>query len=119
METTTMRRLPLFAAVWMLLATAAVAQVAAPPSLMNFQGRLAKPDGSPVADGAVTLQFSLFNAPTGGTLLWQRTLASVPVQNGTFAARLDFRAQGEVERRDDQRLRTPRRFGPRPTLRFA
>jgi hypothetical protein len=26
---------------------------------MNFQGRLAKPDGTPVADGNYTLRFSL------------------------------------------------------------
>jgi hypothetical protein len=85
-----MKRILLFAAVWMLLATTAVAQVVAPPSLMNFQGRLARPDGTPVANGNYNLQFSLFSAVTGGTLLWQRSLANVPVRNGTFAARLDF-----------------------------
>ena len=68
----------------------ALAQVSPAPSLMNFQGRLAKPDGTPIADGVYTLQFSLFNALTGGTLWWQRSVTNVPAKNGTFAARLDF-----------------------------
>jgi hypothetical protein len=35
------------------------AQVSAAPSLMNFQGRLAKPDGTPVANGTYSVRFSL------------------------------------------------------------
>ena len=35
------------------------------PSLMNFQGRLAKPDGTPVPDGPYRVRFSLWDAATG------------------------------------------------------
>jgi hypothetical protein len=65
------------------------AQVAAAPTLMNFQGRLAKPDGTPVANGNYSLRFSLWTAVTGGTEKWNQTIASVAVKNGTFAALLN------------------------------
>ena len=64
------------------------AQVTAAPALMNFQGRLAKLDGTPVADGTYSVQFALFPTLTGGTALWSQTIASVAVRNGTFATQL-------------------------------
>src|SRR5262245_20144137 len=64
-----------------------VAQIAPVPPLMNFQGRLARPDGTLVANGTYTVTFKLFSAPTGGTTLWSHTLP-VTVRNGTFAALL-------------------------------
>ena len=60
------------------------------PAQMNFQGRLAKPDGTPVADGSYNVTFSLYNAATGGTLLWQRSIPGLPARNGVIAARLNF-----------------------------
>src|SRR5262249_2698612 len=66
------------------------AQISAVPVVMNFQGRLAKPDGTPVPDGNHNLLLSLYNPPSGGILLWQRSLVSVPVRNGTFTTKLDF-----------------------------
>ncbi len=65
----------------------AFAQVSPAPPLMNFQGRLAKPDGTPVPDGSHTVKFSLYNAVTGGTLLWTET-DTVTVRNGAFATLL-------------------------------
>ena len=60
------------------------------PTTLTFQGRLAKPGGTPVADVASqSLTFRLYDAASGGTLLWSQT-ATLPVKNGTFAARLDF-----------------------------
>jgi hypothetical protein len=56
---------------------------------MTFQGRLTKPDGTPVADGTYTVHFSLHDALTGGTAKWSQTLNNVAVRNGTFAALLD------------------------------
>jgi hypothetical protein len=72
------------------LAAPTLAQTTAVPPQMNFQGRLAKPDGTPIPDGNVNLGLSLFNALTGGTLLWQRNLSNVPVKNGIVSVRLDF-----------------------------
>jgi hypothetical protein len=69
-------------------ASRVTAQVAPVPSLMNFQGRLAKPDGTPVADGTYSIRFSLWDAVAGGTEKWNQTLNTVTVRNGTFAVLL-------------------------------
>jgi hypothetical protein len=69
-------------------AALAQAQVTPAPSLMNFQARLTKPDGTPVADGTYSLQFSLFDAATAGNQKWTETLSSVTVHNGVFAVLL-------------------------------
>jgi hypothetical protein len=65
------------------------AQVIAPPQLIHFQGRLARPDGTPVPNGNYSIRFSLWTAVTGGTEKWNQTFASVAVKNGTFAALLN------------------------------
>ena len=64
------------------------AQVAPAPYLMNFQGRLAKPDGTPVSDGTYSIQFSLYDAVTAGNQKWTQTVSSVSVKNGSFAVLL-------------------------------
>jgi hypothetical protein len=63
------------------------AQVAAVPPLISFQGRLARPDGTPVADGNYSIKFTLFTAATGGTQKWTET-DTVAVHNGVFAVLL-------------------------------
>jgi len=63
--------------------------VVAAPSVINFQGRLANPSGNPVPDGTYSIRFSLWNAVTGGTERWNKTVANVAVRNGTFAVKLD------------------------------
>jgi hypothetical protein len=65
------------------------AQVAAAPQLMNFQGRLARPDGTPVPNGNYSIRFSLWTAVSGGTEKWSQTINPVAVRNGTFAAQLN------------------------------
>jgi hypothetical protein len=71
-----------------LLAGSALSQTVTPvPSLMNFQGRLARPDGGPITDGSHTLVFKLYDALTGGTQKWTET-QTVAVKNGTFAVLL-------------------------------
>ena len=62
-----------------------------PPSLINFQGRLAKPDGTPVADAAnYTITLSLWDAATAGNMRWSQTFSNVTVRNGVFAALLNL-----------------------------
>ena len=61
------------------------------PQTMNFQGRLAKPDGTPVPDtNSQTVTFRLFAAASGGAALWQQASSNVAVHNGAFAAPLNF-----------------------------
>src|SRR5689334_22742546 len=67
----------------------AFAQVTAVPQLMNFQGRLTKPDGTPVSNGNYTIRFSLWTAVTGGIEKWNQTINPVIVKNGVFAVQLN------------------------------
>jgi hypothetical protein len=67
----------------------AQAQVTAVPSALNFQGRLATSSGNPVADGTYSVRFSLWDAASGGTEKWNKTVANVVVKNGTFAVTLN------------------------------
>lgn len=61
------------------------------PATIPFQGRLTAPTGQPVADtDAQTLTFRLYDAATGGTLLWSQTSSDVHVRGGVFSAMLDL-----------------------------
>jgi hypothetical protein len=73
----------------MLLSLSAFAQSAAVPPLMNFQGRLAKPDGTPVPNDTYSIFFTLWDAATGGNEKWHQLINSVRVKNGTFSVLLD------------------------------
>src|SRR5690348_17339781 len=77
--------LPLLLTLLLMLVTiSAFAQVSAVPPLMNFQGRLTKPDGTPLPDGTYSLRFSLWTALTAGTEKWNQT-QNLTVHNGAFA----------------------------------
>src|SRR5262249_9722214 len=67
----------------------AFAQVAPVPPLLNFQGWLANPNGTPVADGNYSIRFSLWTAATAGSERWSQILSSVAVKNGTFVVLLN------------------------------
>ena len=64
------------------------------PSLVNYQGRLANPDGSPLPTADYTLTFNLYDAATNGALVWgpqvfdgavaQGHGARIPVVQGYF-----------------------------------
>ena len=85
------KQIALCAALLMLFAVSAVAQISAVPTQMAFQGRLAKPDGTPIPDtSAASLTFRIFAAATGGTALWSQTASNVAVHNGAFSVRLNF-----------------------------
>src|SRR5438105_1184363 len=61
------------------------------PQNINFQGRLARPDATPVADtNSQALIFRLYSALSGGNLLWQQVSNNVAVRNGTFAVPFNF-----------------------------
>ena len=75
---------------------AADATYAAPPTqepaphstAIPYAGQLNNAAGQPVADGIYDFTFSLYDAPTGGDLLWTGTQAGVTVQGGSFSASL-------------------------------
>jgi hypothetical protein len=53
-----------------------------------YSGRLSNDAGQPVADGVYDFSFTLYDAETGGTLLWAESQRDVPVKSGAFAATL-------------------------------
>ncbi len=58
-------------------------QAGAVPQMVNFQGRLTDSYGAPL-NGAVDVTFSIYDASSGGTLLWQESHAGLAVDNGLF-----------------------------------
>lgn len=57
------------------------AKASVPPAIA-FQGNLTDPGGVPV-NGTVSMAFTIYNAPTGGTSLWTETQPSVSVSGGS------------------------------------
>jgi hypothetical protein len=47
-----------------------VGQAQTVPSLINYQGRLSNPDGSPLATTDYQLTFNIYDATNGGNLVW-------------------------------------------------
>lgn len=60
------------------------------PYKINFQGRLTDNNGNVVANGSYNIKFTIYNALTGGTNLWQeyrQTTNRVVITNGLFDVR--------------------------------
>src|SRR5262249_42963296 len=86
-QETCLKALALTLALTTLLACGAIAQVIPVPSLMNFNGRLSRPDGTPVADGPHSIVFTLFDAATNGAVKWSET-QTVTSHSGPFSVLL-------------------------------
>lgn len=72
--------------VWIVCAIAcsAIAQSSVPPG-MTYQGRLIDANSTPVPDGTgYEIEVRLWNASTGGNLLWGTRYTGVPLKNGAF-----------------------------------
>jgi len=54
------------------------------PRLINYQGKLTDTGGNPVADGSHSVTFRIYDAASGGNLLWEET-QSILVQKGIFS----------------------------------
>jgi hypothetical protein len=57
------------------------------PSVMSYQGYLSDATGQPIS-GTVGLNFRIYDADTGGTLLWEETHSTVLLSAGYFAVAL-------------------------------
>ncbi len=55
--------------------------------VVNFQGSLTTPTGTPVTDGVYTLRFRIYSDPVNNTFLWEETMP-VAVANGLFTTAL-------------------------------
>ncbi|HMB91215.1 MAG TPA: hypothetical protein VKP65_10235, partial [Rhodothermales bacterium] len=67
------------------LALLLTAQPAFSQETFSFQGKLTTPDGTPVADGSYSIQFQLFDTPTGGSPRWAEG-HSLTTSGGVFSA---------------------------------
>jgi hypothetical protein len=84
-----MKLIMLLVALLLLMAAGTLAQPISPvPSLMNFQGRLLQPNGTPFADGDYSIRFSFWSAASGGIERWNQTIDPVMVRKGTFSVLL-------------------------------
>lgn len=66
---------------------AAAVSFAAVPQLINYQGTLTNPSGSPL-DTTVSLSFTLYDAAVGGASLWTEVHPTVVATDGLFHATL-------------------------------
>ena len=60
---------------------------------INYQGRLANPDGTPVSDGVYDLKFALYDTSENGAMIWPASGTpelhqDVPVSDGLFSVGL-------------------------------
>ncbi len=60
---------------------------AAVPPLLSYQGRLQDSGGNPL-DGTYGMTFTIYDAPTGGSILWSESQIDVAVSGGLFATQL-------------------------------
>jgi len=56
--------------------------------MINYQGKLLKPDGTAVADGTYGMKFAIYAVPTGGDALWWEQNPTVQVKKGLFSVLL-------------------------------
>lgn len=91
MKTSVMRPVAgLAAALCLLTAGLASAQIAGPPNRIDYQGQVLDSSGNPLANTTptnYTMQFRLWDAQTGGTLVWSES-QTVTVSKGAFSVRL-------------------------------
>jgi hypothetical protein len=57
------------------------------PRLLNYQGYLTDTLGIPITD-TLNMTFSIFDAPSLGTLLWTESQTNIPVERGVFSVLL-------------------------------
>ncbi len=78
-----MKRLKMFLGVAILAILAPMAE-AAVPQLINFQGVLRNPDGTPVTDSTYMLTFRIWDSETNGNVIWVSVSTPVPTSKGLF-----------------------------------
>ncbi|MCI0406483.1 MAG: hypothetical protein L0209_10545, partial [candidate division Zixibacteria bacterium] len=68
---------------------------AAVPQLINFQGILRDGSGNPVANSTYSVTFKIYDAPSGGSILWTET-QSVGTTSGLFTVLLGSATVGGI-----------------------
>ncbi|MBN1425017.1 hypothetical protein JXA88_10705 [Candidatus Fermentibacteria bacterium] len=58
------------------------------PTMISYQGKVSNTAGTPVADNTYTMRFRIYNAASGGTMLWDSGNQSISVSGGVFSVLL-------------------------------
>ncbi len=75
------------------------------PHLLRFQGRIADKGDNPL-DGLYSITFRIYDAETGGNLLWEETQTKVLINKGIFSVLLGSKAPLELKFDKDYWLST-------------
>lgn len=76
------------AASLILVVLLACSVMAAVPQTIVYQGRLTTGTGEPVADGLYHIRIRIYDAPTGGLIIWDNGPRSILVTGGLFTYHL-------------------------------
>ena len=66
------------------------------PKMINYQGKITDGGGTPVPDGAYSMEFGLYDAASGGVPEWQSGTVSVNVSDGYFSILLGESPQDSI-----------------------
>ncbi len=66
----------------MVVIVAAGLALAGAPNVINYQGRVTTPAGTAIPNGNYLVRFVIYNAPSGGTVLWDNDFRTVTINNG-------------------------------------
>ncbi len=80
-----MKRLYLYAAASVVVLAGVIPAYASTPNIITYQGRLLDSSGNPAADGVYLIRFRLYDAPIGGTVLWDSNFRTVNVTGGLLS----------------------------------
>jgi hypothetical protein len=80
-----MRTMRMVVIATILIGTTQFNQLLAQQPTLSIQGILKKASGEAVPDGNYNLVFRLYNAPTGGTMLWDEIQSDVEVISGIYS----------------------------------
>lgn len=72
----------------LLAATLLCAISMADSTVMNYQGALRNSAGTPIADGAYNMVFSIYDSLAGGNQVWTESHSGVVTRNGLFSVNL-------------------------------
>ena len=81
------------------LSQSAIADI---PTTISYQGKVTETGGTPVPDGAYSMQFSIHDAVTGGSELWNSGAMPVHIVGGIFNILLGESPQPAIELPFDQ-----------------
>lgn len=80
-----MRHAPLVVGLVLLVSGVALAEI---PQAMGYQGMITDDGGIPVDDDTYTMRFMIYDAESGGSLLWDSGDMSVSTGGGVFSVLL-------------------------------